>query len=97
VITIDIEARTGAGYPVDIFCVIQRGSIYYSYDGTAWGPGLGNCYFTGPLADMSDTILNMNIPLGSYLAYLALDVNADGVLQVPSIFDYDVVDFTVIP
>jgi len=91
---IDIEARTGAGYDVDIWCVVQRGPIRYFYDGGTWAP-TEVTYFTGPLADVTDTILDQLVPIGSYDAYVAIDTNANGVLDLGSILDYDVVDFTV--
>lgn len=46
---------------------------------------------------MSDTILNMNIPLGSYAAYLVMDVKANGQLELASVCGYDMVDFKVTP
>jgi|GEM_PF-2303930 len=96
VIDIDVEARQGAGYNVDLWCVIKRlPSLYYSYNGASWGAGLGNVYYTGPLGDVTDTILNQSVPIGSYIAYVALDTNANGTLDMGSIFDYDEVDFTV--
>jgi len=91
---IDIEARQGAGYNVDIWCVVQRGGARYYYDGATWSQTMA-AYHTGPLADVTETILDQAVPVGSYNAYLAIDTNANGVLDMGSIFDYDVVDFTV--
>ena len=34
---------------------------------------------------------------GKYVAYLALDIKADGVFKMANVYDYDMVDFTVTP
>jgi hypothetical protein len=65
----------------------------YTYDGMNWNLGLGNCYFTGPLSDMTDTILDQIVPVGDYVASLFLDCKANG--RPDSIYVYDQVDFSV--
>jgi hypothetical protein len=81
---------------VDVFCLIRRtpGGVY-SYDGLTWSSGVGSFYFSGPLLDMTDTILDQIIPQGNYDAYLVLDPRQNGVLD--RVFDYDTVDFQVVP
>jgi len=94
---IDIEARQGSGTDVDIFCAIRRASgDTYCYDGDQWISGLGSAYATGPLVDLSDSILNHTVPRGKYVAYLVLDTIPNGALDMNAIEVYDSVDFEVI-
>ncbi len=54
-------------------------------------------YFTGGLTDRVDTVLDWNIPVGNYFAYLAIDLDPNGLLDIPKLWDHDVVDFEVLP
>jgi len=97
VIDIDVEARGAAGIPFDVLVVIKPSfSGYFSHNGTGFQPNLGCAYFTGPLADMSATVLDAVIPYqGSYVVYLALDGNADGAASPGAVITYDECDFVI--
>ncbi len=60
-----------------------------------WRPGAGNVYYTGPPLNHSATVFDQPVPPGSYKVYLAMDAIANGVLDLPALWDFDVVDFTV--
>ncbi len=97
-LTIEIESRDYAGFPVDLWVAAIRpgGAWTYGYHGAAnWIAGWGNVYFTGGLFDLSETVLDRSLPAGHYTAGLAIDIDPDGVLDMPR--DYDAVDFEVLP
>lgn len=95
-LTINVEARSGAGAPIDLWVVIRRvGGFAYCYNGS-WHQGLGFPAHSGGLFDITDkTVLSRTLPVGSYIAYLALDTNMNGVLDMGSIAIVDSVDITV--
>ncbi len=98
-ITFDVTAGAGSGYPFDVWIILKTPLGYLTYDGlgpySGWNRGLNNAYFTGPLTDMTDTALDAPPPDGGYIAYIALDTLADGVLDTGWIYTSDSVDFTV--
>jgi hypothetical protein len=92
-IDIDIQARAGAGYAVDIWVTVGSPFGYLSYDGTGpytgWNLGLTNVYFTGALADVTDTVRDGPVPAGMYSAHIGIDTKADGKLDYNLMFDSD--------
>jgi len=98
-ITFDVTAGSGAGKIVDIWVVLQSPNGLFSYDGlgpySGWNGGLKNAYYTGPLADMTDTALDGPLPDGGYIAYIAVDAWADGNLTLSCIYTSDSVDIRV--
>jgi hypothetical protein len=96
VLTIDIQARQFAGFNGDIGCIINMvGGGYYTYDGSTgtWVWDCGGIYYSGPLMDISDTILDQLVKVGDYQAWLVLDRVYNGILDNAHI--YDMVDFQV--
>jgi len=91
---VTIEARQGAGINVDLWCIVERSPARFYYTGTKWVATPTACY-TGPLADMTDTVFDRIAPLGTYNAYIAIDTIPNGILEVGAIYAYDMVDFTV--
>jgi hypothetical protein len=93
-----LVAGIGEGFAVDVWLVIKRGAQLYSYDGMGslygWNSGTSNAYATGPLANAFGNCLDAGIPPGSYQAYIAIDTNPNGTLDMGSIYAYDMVDFT---
>jgi hypothetical protein len=101
-LTIEVESRDYAGLPVDLWVAARNpasgGAWTHGYHGAAiWNAGWGNVYFTGGLADHFDTVLDQYLPVGNYLAYLAIDLDPNGILDIPFLWDHDVVDFEVLP
>jgi len=96
-LTIALDAHNYAGTPVDLWCVVEvSGGGTYCYNGASWFSGVNHAYYTGPLANVNETILDMLLPLGGYIAYLALDTIPNGVLDMAAIAIYDSVDFEVL-
>jgi len=95
--TIDIQARQGAGVNVDVAVLVQRiGGRLYAYDGATWTPGGGTgIYYTGPLADVMDTVLDQVLPVGMYVGYLMIDDNPNGIPDFSGRVRLDMVDFEV--
>ena len=98
-IDLTVTAGWAAGQSVDIWAVMKTPFGFFSYDGFGpyygWNYGLLNAYFTGPLADMTDTILDHSLPSGTYKASVAIDTNANGRLDMGSLFTQDSVVFIV--
>jgi len=95
-LAIDIEARQGAGHDADVWCIIDKvGGTLFSYNGSNWNSGFDSVYSSGPLSDVTDTVLNSTLPLGNYIAYIAIDTIANGVLDMGSLYRTDSVDFEV--
>jgi len=69
----------------------------YSLFAEKWYWGWGAVYYSGPLSDWSDTVLDRPLPIDSYMAWIALEANPDGRLDMPDIFDLDFVVFHVVP
>jgi hypothetical protein len=100
-LTIDVQAKDFAGAPCDIWVLLQdlgQGDLYsYGYYGNAiWMPGVCNVYFSGGLMDIMDTVLDMAVPVGDYVAYLGLDTLQNGNLNIDRLYKYDMVDFSVV-
>ena len=98
-IDFDLEARQSVGVPVDIWLVLNSPYGFFTYDGagpvSGWTMGVGNVFFSGPLADMSGTALDRIIPIGIYKIHFAADTVADGQLNLGDIIGSDNVDFKV--
>jgi formylglycine-generating enzyme required for sulfatase activity len=96
-LTFDVTAGSGAGNTVDIWLVLKTPFGFFSYDGLGsylgWNYGLGNVFFTGPLADFQDTALDSPLPNGAYVGHIALDTWADGILDLKCVYFSDQVDF----
>ena len=100
-VTIDVQARDYAGFPVEIWVVgvnKTSGGIfsYGAYPAAVWLPGVCNFYYGGGLMDMAETALDQPLPLGDYDVYLALEMTINGQLNLPFIWDYDMVDIHVV-
>jgi hypothetical protein len=99
VIDFAIEANGHTGTPVDIWVVLDTPGGYFTYDSIGpfwgWNPGLGNVYYSGPLADLSDTVLDSILPIGLYKVYLGIDTIQNGRLDMGAIKLVDSVDFEV--
>jgi len=99
-LTIDIIAGEAAGIELDVWVLASNANYVRascSLLADRWYWGWGAVYFSGPLSDWSDTVLDRPLPIGSYTAWLALDANPDGRLDMPEIFDSDFVVFHVVP
>jgi len=95
----DVHAGLGAGYSVDIWVAMRSPYGFFSYDSigpySGWNSGLGNCYFSGALYDLTEIAYDGILPAGSYDAYVAIDTVMNGILDRDKIYTYDVVDFDV--
>lgn len=99
-LTIDIIAGEAAGVDLDVWVLASNtNSVRASYSLFAekWFWGWGTAYYSGPLSDWSDTVLDRPLPINSYMAWIALEANPDGRLDMPDIFDLDFVVFHVVP
>jgi len=98
-VTIDVEPRLFSGVPVDIWVVFDTPFGWFSFDNTGpysgWNSGFNNAYYTGPIADMQDTVFDGSLPVGSYVAYLAVDSKPNGVLDKNSLIHFDSVEIDV--
>lgn len=103
-VTLDVAVASGdfAGFPVDIWILarsVTGGSVWSfgSHGAPAWLPGWGNVYFTGGLFDFSATVLDRPLPIGVYAALLVLELNPNGVPETNYVYDFDAVNFLVLP
>ncbi len=95
-LTLDLQARDFAGFPVDLWvAIVSPAGNWFTFQWGNWYPGLGHAAWSSGLIDWSGTVLDMALPLGQYTAYFALDVYQNGLLDVP-LFDMDEVDFEVV-
>jgi len=96
-IDFSITAGSGLGNTVDIWIILETPTDYYSYNGfgpiQGWNKGIYNAYYTGSLADMTDTALDSSVPDGDYVAYVVIDAWADGFFDQNLIYTFDSVDF----
>ena len=91
-----VIAGGGYGYGVDIWlAVLSPSGTYYCYVGgpNPWRMGLTSAMYTGPLDDMSGTCVDLILPSGPWIVYLAIDPYPDGVLQMGAIQLLDKVVF----
>ena len=100
-VTLDIAARDFAGFPAEVWVLgldMTTGGIftYGEYPAAIWLPGVCNFFYGGGLMDFAETCLDQPLPVGSYEVYGALEMTVNGQLNLPMIYKYDVVDFTVI-
>ena len=96
-ITIDVQARDFVGFPVDVWIAIKAPSgSWWTWRFGNWYNDLGHCAWSSGLLDWSGTVLDIPLPLGSYKAYIALETNVNGSLDLGAIYDMDVVDFDVV-
>ncbi len=100
-ITIDVEARDFAGFPSEIWVMglnLTSGGLftYGEYPSAVWLPGVCNYFYMGGLMDFAETALDQPLPVGSYEVFLALDMYPNGQLNLPFIWDYDMVAIDVI-
>jgi len=94
---INVEARDGLGINMDVLVVIKLGSgAYYHNNGSAWLPGVGGAYYTGPLQDITNVrVLDRTLPIATYYAYLAVDTYPNFAPTTTSLVDWDVVEIQV--
>lgn len=101
-LTIDVATRNYTGFRADLWVIgtsfTGGGSWSFGYHGApSWAPGISKVYFTGGLFDFSATVLDRPLPVGMYIAWLAVDLKPDGWLDMDDLFDYDAVNFVVVP
>jgi formylglycine-generating enzyme required for sulfatase activity len=100
-ITFDVTAGAFVGNTVDVWVLLKSPFGFFCYDGvgpiSGWNYGLGFAYYTGPLADMSGTALDRPLPDGTYKSHAAIDIWADGVLDLKYVYSSDSVDFSCFP
>ena len=95
---IDVTAAGDTGLNADIWVLVKNdGGKKWSYNMAAarWFKGWCQEYVSAPLTDYTDNVLDMPLPVGFYDAYLGIDTNMNGNLNVPDILVYDHVDFEV--
>ncbi len=102
VLTIDIEAHDFAGYRCEVWVVgicWTTGAVYTygAYPNASWQPGGGNFFHAGGLADFAGIVLDRPLPIGEYVCYLAIDLHCNGTIDPGTIWDFDRVDFEVVP
>ena len=93
---VQIEANDFAGTQVDIWVFATSNFGNFSFQWGNWYPGITHAAWTGGLLDYSGTVLDRTLPVGQFIAYLALDLIPNGQLDFP-LYDYDLVDFEVLP
>lgn len=83
---------------VDIWVVARdsNGNRFSSRCGRWWS-GWCREYYTGVLYSFTDTVFDDPLPVGNYRAWLVIDTNPNGNLNIPEVFDHDMVDFQVVP
>jgi hypothetical protein len=100
-VDIQVDAFSGAGIDCEIWVLLKSKFGKLTYDGagphSGWWRDLKHPYFQGPLADVTDTVLNQLLPAGDYTFFLALDRVMDGVPNKADVFKYTSVDVTVNP
>ena len=109
ILTIHIDPKDVQNYPFDIWVVIKNLNTgeKRSYgpwdpcnpDSGHWENGVCNFFWRGAIGSciIDDIIYKHTMPIGSYKAWLILDLTANGNLNLPEIFMYDVVDWQVVP
>ena len=98
VVTFDVDEKDFGGFPCDIWVlgINKTTGDMYTYS-TFWQPGLCNCFHTGGLMSyFGVTALDMPLGEGTYEFYVAIDMFANGQLNMPMIYAYDMADVTVI-
>ena len=100
-VTLDIAARDFAGFPAEVWVLgldKTTGGIftYGEYPAAIWLPGVCNFFYGGGLMDFAETCLDQPLPVGSYEVYGALEMSVNGQLNLPMIWDYDMVAIDVI-
>jgi hypothetical protein len=96
VLEIDFLARDGAGYNAELWVVTRIPNGYYTYQDGNWYHDLTHVYHSGPLMDYSETVLDAALSARSFRSYLLLDTQVNGSIDIPP-FNYDRVDFTILP
>ena len=97
-LTIKVEARGMAGTNADIWVLVKNDAgkrWSYNLAAARWFKGWCYEYISAPLADYTDTVLDMPLPAGNYDAYLGIDTNMNGNLNKDAILVYDHVDIEV--
>jgi hypothetical protein len=97
-LTIDVVAAGDAGLDSDVWVLVKNDSgKKWSYNKAAgrWYKGWCFEYVSEPLTDHVDIVLDMPLPVGMYKAYLGIDDDMNGMLNVSDVFVYDCVDFEV--
>lgn len=99
-LTIDILANGGRCYDVDYWVFLKHESglkwSFSSYD-RQWHTGRRHVYFTGPLMDIQDTVLDEPMPLGKYKARCLIDGCPNGRFDRCYLIARDRVKFEVVP
>jgi hypothetical protein len=95
-----VHAGIGGGTPVDVHLAIKSSLGFFTYDRLGpfmgWNYGFGNAFYTGPLVDMEGICLDSPLGIDSYTAYVGIDTDANGVLNMNKIYTMDSVDFEVV-
>lgn len=97
-LTVSAESRDYAGFPVDLWVlVVDEKGNRMSYSDGRWWIGWSHAYYTGGLQDRYEVVLDRPLPSGDYGAFLALDAKPDGDFSPLFIWDYDQVNFRILP
>jgi len=83
--------------PADVIVVLKPDSMgFWSYNVLSnWQPGIV-AHFTGAGFSMTETVLDWPIPfIDKYMAYLIVDINPNGVLDIPFVLCWDEVGFKI--
>ena len=109
ILTIHIDPKDVQNYPFDIWVVMKnldtgaKKSFGHwdpcNPDSAHWEKGFCNFFWRGAIGSciIDDIIFKNTMPVGNYKAWLILDLTPNGNLNIPEIFDYDVVDWQVVP
>lgn len=99
-LTIDIENGYHPGSRGDFWVAVLPASTgtlwtYGPLDFPYWQNGSCNEYYTGLPFRHGATVLDQPPPVGGYRAFVAVDLLPNGALNLPALWDFDEVDFTV--
>ena len=109
ILTIHIDPNSVQNYPFDIWVIMKdlttgemRSFGHWdpcNPDSPHWENGLCNFFWRGAIGSciIDDIIFKHTMPLGSYKAWLVFDLTPNGNLNIPEIYDYDMVDWQVVP
>ena len=98
VIDISVNAGADAGLNSDIWVLVKSDAgKKWSYSKAAgrWYKGWCTEYVSEPLDDHGETVLDMILPIGFYDAYIGIDTDMNGMLNIAALLTYDMCDFEV--
>jgi hypothetical protein len=99
VLDIRVTAGDDAGLNCDIWVIVRNGAgkkWSFNLNADRWFKGWCYEYISAPLTDYVDNVLDMDLPVGTYEAWIGIDTNMNGNLNKDAILVYDYVDFEVV-